>query len=224
MYCSVAVVSGSGCIAEYSLVSKITHSKRLLATIAQLMQECQLSWSDLHGFAVSLGPGSFTGLRIALTTVKGLCMATGLPLMGVSSLKALAVQFPHCSMPICPILDARKQEVYTGLYRTDTQQIHTQMEPVVIGLSSLIGYITGPTLFVGDGVSIYQNELRDQLADNAIFAPPQQVFPRASAVGILALQQFTAKEFLDPASASPLYIRPSDAEVNLKKKRAITRQ
>lgn len=217
MYCSVAIVSNSGCIAEHSLISKLTHSKRLLTAIADLMRQSELDWQDLNGLAISLGPGSFTGLRIGLTTIKGICLATGLPLLGISSLAALAWQLPHCHVPICPILDARKQEVYTGLYQTRSGAITTTMEPVVISMDKLTTLIHEPTIFVGDGVEVYRDILHKQLPDKTLFAPPQQVFPRASAIGSLALEKFASKSFIDPGSASPIYIRPSDAEVNLLK-------
>ncbi len=217
MYCSVAVISDSGCISEHTLISRITHSKRLLTAIDEIMQECELKWQDLAGLAVSLGPGSFTGLRIGLTTAKGICMATGLPLMGISSLEALASQFPHCALPICPILDARKQEVYTALYQTTSSPHITHIEPVVIGIEKLCAAIDQPTLFIGDGVEVYKEQIIEYLADKALFGCPQLIFPRAAAIGALALGQFKTEQFLDPASAAPLYIRPSDAEMNLKK-------
>ncbi len=217
MYCSVAIVSTSGCIAEHSLISRVTHSKRLLTAIADLMRQCELDWQDLHGLAISIGPGSFTGLRIGLTTLKGICMATGLPLMGLSSLKALACQLPFCRVPICPIFDARKQEVYTALYQAESDSITTIMGPVVIGMEKLTTLIHKPTLFVGDGVEVYGEILRTKLVGKVLLAPPQQVFPKASAIGTLALKKFVAKSFVDPGAISPLYIRPSDAETNLLK-------
>ena len=216
MYGSVAIVSDSGCISEHSLVSRITHSKRLLTSIQTIMQECELKWPDLDGLAITIGPGSFTGLRIGLTTIKGICMATGLPLIGISSLEALACQFPYCSLPICPILDARKQEVYTALYHTTSGTIRTDMEPCVTGIDTLAANIHEPTLFVGDGVDVYKDTIIEKLATNALFAPPQLIFPKATATGTLALRQFNMNQFLDPASAAPIYIRPSDAEANLK--------
>lgn len=222
MYGSVAIVSDSGCINEHTLISSVTHSKRLLAEIDTIMQECELKWDDLDGLAICLGPGSFTGLRIGLTTIKGICMATGLPLMGVSSLEALASQFPYCALPICPILDARKQEVYAALYQTKTGKLLTDLKPVVIGIKQLLTTITKPTLFIGDGVNVYKETITKHLEDHAFFGPPQLIFPRAAAIGTLALNQFKNKQFLDQASASPFYIRASDAEINLQKAQAQT--
>ncbi len=219
MYGSVAVISGSGCLCEHTLISRITHSKRLLTAIDTIMQECELTWDDLDGLAVCLGPGSFTGLRIGLTTIKGICMATGLPLLGVSSLEALASQFPYCTMPVCPILDARKEEVYTALYRTSDGTVQPLIPPVVLPMAQLTAAITEPTLFIGDGVEVYREQIR-QLGAHGVLGTPQLIFPRASAIGALALHQFAAGHFLDPGSASPLYIRASDAEMTLNKNAA----
>ena len=216
MYGSVAIVSASGCLSEHNLISRVTHSKRLLPEIEAILNECELGWDDLDGLAICLGPGSFTGLRIGLTTIKGICLATGLPLVGVSSLEALASQLPYCTMPICPILDARKQEVYGALYQTSTGVLQTIMEPTVIPMEKLVTTIAEPTLFIGDGVEVYKSQI-EQLGENGVVGSPQLIFPRGAAIGSLALSQFKAGLFLDPASAAPLYIRPSDAEVNLKK-------
>jgi tRNA threonylcarbamoyladenosine biosynthesis protein TsaB len=90
------------------------------------------------------------------------------------------------------------------------------MEPVVCGITQLVGNVDSPTLFVGDGVKLYREQIKDHLGDKAFFAQGQQIFPRASAVGTLALAKFATNDFLDPTSASPVYIRPSDAEVNLR--------
>ncbi len=216
MYGSIAVVSPSGCISEHNLISRTTHSKRLLPEIEAILKECELTWDDLDGLAICLGPGSFTGLRIGVTTIKGLCMATGLPLVGISSLEALASQLPYCSMPICPILDARKQEVYGAIYTTASGHLQTIMAPAVIGMANLLSTITEPTVFIGDGVDVYKSQIA-QVGSHGLLAPPQLIFPRGAAIGALAMSHFEAGRFLDPASTAPLYIRPSDAEVNLKK-------
>jgi tRNA threonylcarbamoyladenosine biosynthesis protein TsaB len=98
------------------------------------------------------------------------------------------------------------------------------MQPCVTAITRLTETIQTPTLFTGDGVAVYKDTIIEQLADHAVFAPAQLIFPRAAATGTLALNKFKAEQFLDPASAAPLYIRPSDAEVNLKKARRPTSQ
>lgn len=216
---SVALTSGSHCIAEQSLLSKMTHSKRLLTSVQRLMEEAEVSWEEIDALAISLGPGSFTGLRIGLSSIKGLAMATGIPLIGISSLDALACQFTHVSMPICPILDARKHEVYTALYHPDKNGlIKRTSDYLVISPQNLIKQIDGPTLFIGDGVDVYGDLLREELGQRAFFAPAQLHFARAASIAFLALPFWQKKEFVDPADVAPLYVRPSDAELNFQKK------
>ena len=115
---SVAVVDGRGCRAEYSLQSSRTHSRRLLETVERVMVESETDWRQLDALAVGLGPGSFTGLRIGLSSAKGLALATGKPLLGISSLDGLAAQAIYQPLPVCALIDARKQEVFAAFYRT----------------------------------------------------------------------------------------------------------
>jgi len=216
---SVALVSGSNCIAEQSLLSTLTHSQRLLATVERVLEECRTTWSELDAIAVSLGPGSFTGLRIGLSTGKGFSLATSLPLIGVPTLDGLAAQFGFTAMPVCPILDARKNEVYTALYQADGNGcMQRQGEYLVISPLELAGQISEPTLFCGDGIAVHGDLLREKLGGLAVFAPEQLYFPRAASIGFLALDRWRNKEFLDPAGCVPLYVRASDAEINLRSK------
>lgn len=214
---SIALVSGSHCIAEQTLLSKLTHSKRLLATVERVMVECQVTWEMIDAIAISLGPGSFTGLRIGLSTVKGLALATSIPLIGVPTLDGLASQFTCTAMPVCPILDARKNEVYTALYQTDDTGIMQRRSAyLVIPAAELAGLITEPTLFAGDGITVHGSLLREKLGELAVFAPEQLYFAKASSIGFLALSLWQKREFLDPGGCVPLYVRASDAEINLR--------
>ncbi len=216
---SIALISGSHCIAEHSLLSKLTHSKRLLSTLDRVMVETETHWSDIDAIAISLGPGSFTGLRIGLSTVKGLAMATGIPLIGISSLDGLACQFSFTSQLICPLLDARKKEVYAALYRaSENGCIELISDYLVLPPAELIGRIDEPTIFIGDGVEVYRDLLQEKLGRNALFANGHLNFAKASSIGFLALAKWQQKDFLDPASVTPTYIRPSDAEINFNKK------
>ncbi len=213
---SVALVSGGHCIAEQSLFSRLTHSKRLLHTIERVMHESGVEWPQLGAIAISLGPGSFTGLRIGLSTVKGLSFAASIPLIGVPTLDALACQLEYTGKFVCPIIDARKQEVYTAFYRSDKKGVmRRQSDYLVISAENLAKMIHEPTIFVGDGIAVHGELLRERLGEQAVFAPDHLYFARASAVGFLALAYWRQKEFLNPASCTPLYVRASDAEINL---------
>ena len=217
---SLALVSGNACLCEISLYSTQTHSKRLISQVDRLMTDTGLLWPQISAIAVSVGPGSFTGLRIALSTAKGLAMAFSKPLLAVPTLDGLASQIRHVSLPICPIMDARKKEVYSAFYRCDSLGTPTRCsEYMAISPEKLLAAISEPTIFVGDGINVYGDVIRETLADLALFSPPFLHFTRASAIGMLALEQFHNNAFIDPASATPLYVRASDAELNFIGKR-----
>ncbi len=212
---SVALVAEGLCICEFSLQSKLTHSRRLLQAIELIMQEAALTWQDLDGLAVSLGPGSFTGLRIGLATVKGLSMATAKPIIGVPTLDGLASQFANLSCPVCPVLDARKKEVYAALYKgTTTGTPQKISEYLAISPERLAEKITEPTVLVGDGLTLYGDFFRERLGGKALMAPAEIYFPRAAAIGMLARHAWEKKEFLSPRNAVPIYVRPSEAEIH----------
>jgi tRNA threonylcarbamoyladenosine biosynthesis protein TsaB len=216
---SVAIVSASRCVAEISLQTGETHSRRLLAGIDRLLQETAVTWDDIDGVAVSLGPGSFTGLRIGLATAKGLAMSAGLKLVGVGTLDGLAAQlFETGDTLICTVLDARKKEVYCGFYRSDpTGMPRLQGKYRVMAPEALCARIAEPVIMLGDGTSVYGDFFRENLAANLMIPPAGSYFPRAASIGVLAGEKWRENEFLDPATVEPIYIRPSEAELHFKK-------
>ncbi|MEN8257696.1 MAG: tRNA (adenosine(37)-N6)-threonylcarbamoyltransferase complex dimerization subunit type 1 TsaB [Thermodesulfobacteriota bacterium] len=219
MYGNVALTSPEGLLAERTLLSRLTHSKRLLGSLDDILEESELDWQQLDAIAVCLGPGSFTGLRIGLSTVKGIAMATGLPLIGISSLDGLANQLPFAGQQICTILDARKHEIYAAFYKSNEKgEVERSSDYLVMAPEELSAQIAQPTIFVGDGVNVYGDLLKETLGTNALFAPEHIIFPRAAAIGKLALKMYPQKQFLDPVSVTPLYIRASDAEIQRQKK------
>jgi len=212
---SIALVAEGLCLAENSLTTSTTHSQRLLASIHHLMAEGGVSWERLDAIAISTGPGSFTGLRIGLATAKGLAMATGKPLIGVSSLDTLACQLPWTAQTICPVIDARKHEVYTAFYRCDHSGYPKRESAyVAIAPESLALMIRDDVIFVGDGSTLYQEVFTEVLGKRAHFACPELFFVRAAALGHCAMNRWRQGQFLDPANATPDYIRPSEAEIN----------
>ncbi len=213
---SVALVGEGRCLAEFSLNTSRSHSRRLLAGVELLLAETERAWAEVDAIAVSLGPGSFTGLRIGLATAKGLCFATGKPLIGVPTLEGLAAQFPFAGLPIRPLLDARKKEVYTGLYQCSAEGGPRQAEEFqVLPPERLIELVEGPTLLVGDALLLYGAFFRERLREKALLAPPQTCFPRAAAIGLAAQHRFTAGAFSEAATCAPIYVRASDAELQL---------
>jgi tRNA threonylcarbamoyladenosine biosynthesis protein TsaB len=216
---SVALLAGNRCLAENSVDSSTTHSRRLIQQVAQVMRDTGLSWQQLDGIAVTLGPGSFTGLRIGLSTAKGLAMAAGLPLLGVSTLDGLARQIcaPAATL-ICALLDARKNEVYAAFYECNDVGVPIKTSAdLVLKPEKLAALINKPTILIGDGGLAYHDYFAKVLADLAIFSPPASFFPRAATIGSLAVEMFAGGDFLDPVDAVPIYVRPSEAEIMVKK-------
>ena len=217
---SVALLSGNRCLAENSVDTATTHSRRLIQQVDQVMRETETNWEQLDGIAVSLGPGSFTGLRIGLSTAKGLALAADRPLLGVSTLDGLAQQIlaPPGSR-VCALLDARKSEVYAAFFKCNGDGIPERTSAdLVMKPEKLAALIDQPTLLVGDGAVVYREVFREALGNSAIFAPPRSFFPRAATIGRLAFEMFANHDFIDSANAVPIYVRPSEAELMLKKK------
>ena len=212
---SVALVAENICLAEFTLQTGKTHSRRLLAGIDWIMQESGIGREAIDAVAVSLGPGSFTGLRIGLATAKGLTLALGTQLIGVGTLDGLAAQVAGAGTSlVCPVLDARKNEVYCGLYRENSGGVaQLQQEYLVLRPEDLCDAITEPVLLLGDGATAYAALLRERLAGLATILPPALYFPRAASIGMLALDKWQRGKFIDPAGAHPIYVRPSEAEL-----------
>lgn len=213
---SVALVCGGLCVAEITMGSRLSHSRRLLTGITRILEETGMTLDAIDVFAISLGPGSFTGLRIGLATVKGLAMACKRPICGVASLDGLASQIPYTPLLVCPVLDARKHEVYTALYRADMEngglkRLHDfrALKPDVLARE-----IHEPVVFLGDGLNTYGPVFKGILGNLASFLPAAIFFPRASAIAKLAGEQFLRGETLDLDTAAPIYVRASEAELN----------
>jgi tRNA threonylcarbamoyladenosine biosynthesis protein TsaB len=202
-------------VAEITLNLQSTHSERLMPSIHNLFEEASLKISDLQGIALSLGPGSFTGLRIGVSTVKGLAYALKIPVVGVSTLEALAGNVSYHSAVICPVLDARKKEVYAAFFQGDEGgTISRKSEDWVLSPEELCRRASGRTLFLGNGVEGYGEVLRKNLGSLASFAPPELSLPRALNVAKLSLPKFGAAQTLDLFSFTPIYIRRSEAEIH----------
>lgn len=216
---SVGLIDDDRPIGEYSLSIEVTHSERLMEAIDILLHGSRTSLKDVDGFAISTGPGSFTGLRIGLGTVKGLCMATGKDAAPVSTLEALALNMPYCSYAICPVLDARKREVYTALFKYNENGCIIRLtEDMVISPVLLIERIREPVVFLGDGVYVYRDFLKRRLGDYAYFAPVNAMLPSGLSVASIGLGKLKKGEIISSTEV-PVYIRKSEAEIKRDDKR-----
>ncbi len=209
--------SRKGLIGELKVDVSIAYAERLTASIDLILKASCLSINDMDAFAVSIGPGSFTGLRIGLSTIKGLSYATGKPVVPVPTLDAFASTIPFCHYQICPMLDARRNEVYAGRYRWDGNTCVKIMPETAISPVELIKSIKEPTVFTGNGAVKYKNIIQDTLRENALFAPASRMTPSASSIAEAALEIIKKGELTDPAGLTPFYARKSEAEINWKK-------
>lgn len=217
----VALVSDQGLLSEYTLNVKATHTERLLPLVDRALRDAAIMLSQVEGLAAGIGPGSFTGLRIGLSTAKGLSAAAGTPLVGVPTLEAMAWTLPFCAHPVCPILDARKGEIYCALFRHDGDRLIRLMEDTALSPDDLVSRIEGPTVFLGDGLATYGGLLKMRLKDQALIPPFSRRGGSAAAVADLGRRRLLQGHRDEIADLAPRYLRPSEAE--LKRLGAFTR-
>jgi tRNA threonylcarbamoyladenosine biosynthesis protein TsaB len=224
---AVALLESGRVVAESRVSVAITHGERLMGAIDAVLRSARWTLADAEAFAVALGPGSFTGLRIGLSTVKGLAFATGKPVVGVPTLDALAWRLPFCAYPVCPVLDARKNEVYTALYRTRDGQLALLEAARAVAPETLAEElrttIEEPVVFLGDGVAPFARVLTETLGARALLAPADLRLPSAATVGELGGWALARGETADAAALVPLYLRPSEAELARERRQAVGR-
>jgi len=207
----VALLDDDRLVAEYLLDVSVTHSERLLSAVDRVLGDARWTPRELTGLAVAIGPGSFTGLRIALSTVKGLALALGVPVAAVPTLDAMAAALPWAALPVCPVLDARKGEVYAACYRWDGAAMRREWDYLALAPGALAARLTEPTLLVGDGAV-------HVVSPHARVLPAPRRLPSPACVGALGLAQLRRGETVTAAALAPLYLRPSEAEL---KRRAV---
>jgi len=217
MSASVAALERGKLRAELVLSTGQTHSRHLMEMIDQALALSSWTLETVDGFAVTIGPGSFTGLRIGISTVKGLSMATQKPVVGVSSLEALAFQCAVGSLPACALIDGRKGEVYCARYRLDEGTLVAEGEEAVLSPEDVAEAIDQPIIFAGSGALLYRDLLKNRLGGWALFAPAGSGLIRASTVARLALQRLVRRDCCQPENLMPRYIRRPDAEIKLEK-------
>ncbi len=205
---SVALVRGDTVLGEIALPAGRQLSETFLLAVRELT-----GGRPADHVAVSAGPGSFTGLRVGMAAAKGFCLGWGVPLVAVPTLHALALRFPIEGAAICPVLDARKKEVYAALFRWQSGACVRLGPDVAVAPEALPGMLpAGKILFCGDGTAPFGALLRERLGDRALVPAPGDEFPRASAVGRLAALLGTGGPDAAFRTAVPAYLRASEAE------------
>ena len=215
---AVAVLEEDKLLAHTYLDDKLTHSQKLMPMVAQVLRELGLRPEDIDVYGASVGPGSFTGLRIGIATVKGLARGADKPVCGISTTMAMAYQFPYCQMEICPMLDARNGQVFYGRYRYENGTLQELTPPGVLPAVQLAADFSGPVLLMGDGAVKYKDTFAPD--PQVWFAPPHLNMPSGAAVAYGILQKARAGESMPPAQLLPLYVRKSQAEQEREKRLA----
>ena len=202
----VALLDDERVVAEYLLDVTVTHSERLMAAVDHVLADARWSPRTLQGLAVAVGPGSFTGLRIAVSTIKGLSLALGLSVAAVPTLDAMAAALPWAALPVCPVLDARKGEVYASLYRWDGNGMRREWEYLALSPAAFAERLTEPVIVMGDGAAAIRSPLARSL-------PPPRRVPSPACVGALGLERLRRGDAVAAAALQPIYLRPSEAEL-----------
>ena len=212
---SVAIVEDDTLLAEYTVNYKKTHSQTLLPMLDELVKMTELDMDTIDGIAVAAGPGSFTGLRIGSATAKGLGLALKKPLISVPTVDALAFNLYDAEGLICPIMDARRNQVYTGIYKFENHELIPVRQQWAEDAAELIRILneTGqPVTFLGDGVPVFGELIKQELKVPFSFAPAHVNKQRAAAVAALGMKYYKEGKKQEAALHSPQYLRVSQAE------------
>ena len=213
---STALVDDDKILAESVETGGLTHSKTMLPSVRRLLDQTGMNVKDLDLIVVTVGPGSFTGLRIGLSAAKGLAWAAGKPLVGVPSLDTLARNLPPAPHQFCPMIDARKGEVYAALYKHNPDKTVCRLTDFgAFKPDRLASLIREKTIFFGDGARTWGGVLSKALGPRYLRADEDLDFPRASTAARLGMSLLTEGAESDPALILPIYIRPSEAELSL---------
>lgn len=216
---TVALVEDDNLIAEYTIHHKKTHSQTLMPMLEEIKNMVELSLDTVDAIAVAAGPGSFTGLRIGAATAKGLAMGLGKPIIEVPTLEGMAYQMYGANALVCPIMDARRNQVYTGLYQfcedEEGYRMETLKEGCACDISECISLVNGfeqPVIFLGDGVGVFADVIRKEAKVPVYFAPAHRRLQSAASVGALASVFAGEGRFVDAKDHAPEYFRMSQAE------------
>ena len=213
---TVAIATEDTVIAEYTVNYKKTHSQTLLPMLDEIKKMTELELETVDAVAVAAGPGSFTGLRIGSATAKGLALALDKPIIEVPTVDALAMNMWGTKDLICPIMDARRHQVYTGFYefdgKDDLQVLHEQFAEDIVKVTSMLNEIGTPVVFLGDGVPVSKDAILENIKVPCRFAPPHMNRQRAGALATLAVKYYSEGRYVAGDDHKPEYLRMSQAE------------
>lgn len=212
---SVAIIEDDNLLGEYTVNYKKTHSQTLLPMLDEVARMIELDMNAIDAIAIAGGPGSFTGLRIGSATAKGLGLALDKPIVNVPTVDALAYNLVGHRDMICPLMDARRNQTYTGLYRFMKNGMEVVREQCAVGIDEIIADINErgvPVVFLGDGVPVFTEYIREHIQVEYSFAPAHLNKQRAGAVAALGMMYFAEGRYEAAEEHKPEYLRLSQAE------------
>ena len=213
--CGVALSRDGKIVCELELTSGMTHSQRMMPMVDSALSLSGMTIGEIDLFGAVVGPGSFTGVRIGVSTVKALAHASGKPCGGVDALEALAANATGFDGVVCPILDARAQQVYGAMFEAGFPPVR-RMEDEAMKLTEYLDRVEAMgkrALFLGDGAAAFETLIRERMGEKAVFAPMQHAGLRAaSALALLAYRAQAGEAMEDGFSLLPLYLRAPQAE------------
>lgn len=215
MVASVAVVDDEVIIAEYTINHKKTHSQTLLPMLDEIVKMAEIDLNDIDAIAVSGGPGSFTGLRIGSATAKGLGLALDKPLIHVPTLEAMAYNMWGTDKYVCPIMDARRNQAYTGIYHFENGEISVDLQQDALAIEDVVkkcNELDAEVIFVGDGIPVFNTYISENMINQFCFAPASASRQRAASVAALGKVYYENNKFEKASEHLPNYLRVSQAE------------
>ena len=222
---SVAILEDDNLLGEYTICYMKTHSQTLLPMLDEVVQMLELDLETVDGIAIAAGPGSFTGLRIGSATAKGLGLALNKPLLSVPTLDALAYNLYGTEGLICPLMDARRNQTYTGVYAWEKDRFQTVRESEAVSIEEILDTLNQlgkRVTFLGDGVPVFRELIEKQLVVPYQFAPAHLSRQRAGAVAALGYRYMKEGRSESAAAHRPEYLRLSQAERERKEKEGIS--
>ncbi len=213
MVASVALVEDDVVIAEYTMNHKKTHSETLLPMIDEIVRTSEMKLDELDAIAIAAGPGSFTGLRIGAATAKGLALANDIPIVPVKTCEGLAYNMWGAEELVCPIVDARRNQVYTGVYKVSGGiEVIKDQEPMDI--HDLITYLNdfNSVTFLGDGVPIYEKIIWNEIYIPCKIAPANMNRQRGASIATYGAMLYKEGKYINADDFAPDYLRKSQAE------------
>ena len=217
-FLSLAISKDNKIIAQINIDAYRKLSSLLIDSIKNVLRKANLKLEELDGFAVGLGPGSFTGLRIGITTVKALALSLNKPVVGISSLDVIAQNIFPSPHQICVILDAKRDNVFSCIYEYRNNKIKKLSRDLLINIKDLIKRTNKKTVFLGDGLAVFDSLIKKDKKQKASFAEQKFWYPNASNLLMLAFDKFKRKNFINTDNLVPMYLYPKECQIKSNKK------